>query len=283
MSPRMTKAFLAGLITFSLSSASSGFVIPGISDTSVKISMPHDPDLAKTGLYFNEEDITSDQNIHALTLTESQLHEAKVWGLTEEEEKRYVLLMQNRSAIYYEGLRLTPIDILGINARDEAERNHFAELGALQEAQKVSKNIAWNNAFYKAYNQLFQRIPVIGDFDPSPYSPYAHQPMQLVAGEVLYLFITPETPIKNVLMTLIDGINQIPMVTLHIMMLNANDTDIRLWANQHHIPHSLVVSSRISLNHGEQQYEALEIAKKSTPLLLLVKDGVSRIVDLGRF
>ena len=257
--------------------------IPGLNTQALDPQKIQDQTLARAGLTINEDDITSEQDINTLQLTEQQLHEAKVWNLTLEEEKRYVLLMQNRSKIYYQGLRQTPLDILGLNARTEAERTHFAELAARQEAQKVSKNIAWNNAFYKAYNTFFAHVPVVGDFDPAPYSPYAHKPVQLNQGDILYLFIKPDDPIKTILMILTEAIENTSNTRLHLMLLESDDLSIQLWANKYQISQGLVKGGRITINHGEQNYHALNISKKITPLLLLSKNGHSSIVDLGRF
>ncbi|EHL30520.1 TIGR03759 family integrating conjugative element protein [Legionella drancourtii] len=259
--------------------------IPGIAlnhgnDSALALS---DKTLAKTGLSFNEEDLTSDQDINSLKLNSVQVHEAKVWGLTEEEEKRYVFLMQNRSAVYYKGLNLTPIDILGINARNELERDRFASLSAQTEAQKVSKNIAWNNAFHKAYNQLFANVPVVGHFDPTPYSPAAYKPITLNQGDTLFLFVKPEDPIKTVLLALIEAVNTTSDTRLNLMILKADTTGIQLWANQNQIPHELVSSGKITLNHGDLNYESLGLAQKSTPMLLLGRMGKSSLVDLGVF
>lgn len=257
--------------------------IPGIHSQALSTSSIQDETLARAGLNINDDDITNDQDTNSLALTEAQLHEAKVWNITLEEERRYIFLMQNRSAIYYRGLRQTPLDILGINARDEAERNHFAELAAAQEAQKVAKNIAWNNAFHKAYNELFANVPVVSDFDPSPYSPYAHQPVHLNPGESLYLFIKQDEAVRTVLLTLFDAIENTPNTQLHIMLLDCDDAEIQLWANKNQIPDHLVNNGLLTLNHGEQNYQALKTTKKTTPLLLLSKNGESSIVDLGRF
>lgn len=242
-----------------------------------------DSTLAKTGIALNQDDITADQNIDTLKLTEAQLHEARVWELTEDEEKRYVLLMQNRSGVYYRGLRQTPIDVLGINARNETERNHFAELAARQEAQKVATNIAWNNAFHKAYNKLFANVPVVGEFDKTPFSPMAYRPVTLDAGDTLFLFIKPDDAIRTVLLTLMDAVNIAPDTRLHIMFLSADDSRIQQWANVNQIPRELVNDKKISLNHGELQFESIRTTRKTTPLLLLTRQGVSSVVDLGVF
>jgi len=259
--------------------------IPGIAmnHTHSNALASTDKTLAKTSLLVNEDDITAEQDMTTLKLTPLQLHEARVWELTEEEEKRYVFLMQNRSAIYYKGLRQTPVDVLGINAQSEAERAHFAALSARFEAQKVSKNIAWNNAFYKAYNQLFANVPVVGEFDASPYSPAAYKPIRLYEGDTLFLFVKTDDAVKTVLLTLIDAINANPNTKLHFMLLGMDDHAVQLWANQNQIPRELVSNGTITLNHGELSFEALNTPKKTTPLLLLARHGASSVVDLGVF
>ena len=257
--------------------------IPGIPSQPFNALATTDKTLAKTGLSINEDDITAEQETSKLSLTPAELHEAAVWGLSLDEEKRYCLLMQNRSGIYYKGLRQTPLDVLGINARNDAERDHFAALSARQEAQKVSKNIAWNNAFYKAYNQLFQGIPIIGAFDPSPYAPQNYKPVTLLPHDTLYWFIKPEHAIKTVLLPLIEAIQSTPTTTLHLMLLGTDDMDIQAWASLNQIPRLLVTSGQITLNHGELSFEALTLKEKPTPLLLLARNGTSNVVDLGRF
>ncbi|PJE14676.1 TIGR03759 family integrating conjugative element protein [Legionella sp.] len=279
----MLKHSALAITLFSTYAAHAELNIPGLDTQPLKALLAQDQTLARTGLTVNDDDLTSEQDLKKIQLDEKQLHEAKVWDLTVEEEKRYVFLMQNRSKIYYRGLRQTPLDILGINARNEAERNHFAELAAAQEAQKVSKNIAWNNAFYKAYNKLFANVPVVGDFDPAPYSPYAQQPIQLAQDDVLYLFLKPDEAVKTILLILTEAIEKTPNTRLHLMLLDSDDLSIQLWANKNQIPQTMVNRGRITLNHGDLNYQSLKVDKKTTPLLLLSKNGSSSVVDLGRF
>ncbi|HAU1838711.1 TPA: TIGR03759 family integrating conjugative element protein [Legionella pneumophila] len=257
--------------------AMSGLYIPSLVNPSMQTA---DNALAKAGLTELHDEVVNNKEFQ---LNEAQKQEALVWGLNESEEKRYLQLMESRSGIYYKNLRMTPVDILGLNARNDTERDHFAELAAQQEAQKVAQNIAWNNAFYKAYNQLFKDVPVVGDFDPSPYSPYAHHPIELKEGEVLYFFISPDDPVTTILMQLIDAINRKPNTQLNLFFLDMDRDAIQLWANRHQIPISLVNSHQITLNPGQQQFEALKLDKKQTPLMLLSNGNTSRIVDLGRF
>ncbi|HHT9690293.1 TPA: TIGR03759 family integrating conjugative element protein [Legionella pneumophila] len=259
------------------STASASLSIPGIINSSIKST---DNALAKAGVTDFQDEVIDEKDFE---LSDTQKHEAKVWQLTEVEEKRYVQLMQSRSGVYYQGLRMSPIDILGLNARDDGEREHFAELAAKQEAQKVAQNIAWNNAFYQAYNKLFKDVPVVGDFDPSPYSPYAHQPIRLKAGERLYLFVKTDDAVKTILMQLVDAVSRTPNTQLNLLFVDMDSDAIQLWANRQQIPLALVHSQQITLQDGTQQYETLTVKKKHTPLLLLSNGKASQVVDMGRF
>jgi len=277
------KPSITSLILVLSSQAFAELNIPGILTNKPNVSSLTDKTLAQTGLSQNIDDISDDQNINAAELSNVQIHEAKVWGLTLDEEKRYVQLMQNKSSVYYKGLRQTPIDILGINARSELEREHFAKISAEQEAQKVSKNIAWNNAFYIAYNKLFKDVPVVGKTDLSRYSPRHYNPVTLKEGDNIYLFIKPTDAVKVILLSLSEALKTTPNTHLHIMLLSSSDHGMNAWGLQHQLPKEMVASSQISLNHGELQFHALEKSNKKTPLLLLARNNSSSIIDLGRF
>ena len=279
----MLKPSLASLLIVLSGKTFAEFSIPGIATSPINALYASDKTLAQTGISQNIDDISSDQDIHDVQLSTVQIHETKVWGLTADEEKRYVLLMQNKSAIYYDGLRQTPIDILGINARTQQERDHFAKLSAIFEAQKVSKNIAWNNAFYVAYNKLFKDVPVVGKTDLSSYSPRQYRPISLEPNDNLYFFIKPTDAVKIILLSLSEALKSTASTHLHIMLLNTNDIGIQNWASRHQIPKEMVTSGQISLNHGELNFNALQDVSKKTPLLLLARNNTSAVVDLGRF
>lgn len=277
------KPSIASLLIILSGKTFAEFAIPGIAASAINPLQSIDKTLAQTGLTQNIDDISTDQDTYTVQLSAAQIHEAKVWGLTPDEEKRYVLLIQNKSAIYYEGLRQTPLDILGINARTEEERNHFAELSAAFEAQKVSKNLAWNHAFYLAYNKSFKDVPIVGKTDLSRYSPQQYKPIGLEPDDNLYLFLKPTDAVKITLLSLSEALKSTSNTHLHIMLLGTTDLGIQAWASQHQIPKEMVASNQISLNHGELSFNVLHGVDKKTPLLLLARNHTSTIVDLGRF
>ena len=261
----------------------AGFNLPQFSEKGLNNPPLSGAVLAEQGLDYFEDDVLESQSLKDRALSAKELHQAQIWGLTEDEEKRYLALMENKSGLYYEGLHLTPVDILGLNARTVAERAHFAELSAHFEAQKVAQNLAYNSAFHKAYNEIFKNTPVVGrNFDPSPYSPLAHKPVALRARDELYLFVKQTDPVKSIITSLSEAIGQTVDTRLHLMITDASNEDIQLFAHRMGLPHELVLSGRISLNSGRMQYEGLSIENKKTPLLLLARNRASQIVDLGK-
>ena len=130
--------------------------------------LSQDPQTALRGMKVFHDDMYSDQDIKSLKLNAKQNHQAKVWSLTSGEEKRYVLLMQNRSGLYWQDAHMSPVEILGINARSGQEREHFAMLYAKQLQERLAKELAWQTAASRAKAKVNQGLPIIRPFDVSP-------------------------------------------------------------------------------------------------------------------
>lgn len=92
----------------------------------------------------------SDSSIHQNT----EQTQAKLWQLTDEEWSRYQTLM--------EGLRgsispktLSPIEVLGIHARNDEERTRFAERWAMMMREDAERILAFQWAYDAAQKRLF--------------------------------------------------------------------------------------------------------------------------------
>lgn len=241
------------------------------------------------GILAFQDDITKDQDLDKLKLTEEEKHQAQVWGLTKEQEKRYTFLMNNKSGTYYKNTKLTPVEILGINAKDDGERNYYAMLDASQEWQKNAKILAFNTAFQKATRQMqnMQGIPIIREFDYTKYSPYSYEPINLQSNDKLMLFIKLNDSVKPIISYLINSITKNPKIQLNIYFIEDGIKEekekITQWAKGQNIPFDMVNKKEITLNFGSKQYEELKDIKKKTPILTLIRNGKSRLVDTGRF
>jgi integrating conjugative element protein (TIGR03759 family) len=262
--------------------ATASIYIPGISQRAME-NISNDSDFSKTGISKNIDDIADDQDIEKVELNEKDKHQARVWELSEEDMKRYKLLMENKSSFYYQGLRLTPLDILGINARNKKERDRFANLSAKFEAQKVAKNLAWNNAHFQAYQKVVKGLPVIQNFDASKYSPYAYRPIKLKSGQQLHFYIKKDDAVTTLIAPLIKAIDESQNTLLVLNCLDCDSSDMQLWANNHNIPKNLVNEGRARLDLGHIQFDGLQVPQKEkrTPLLISVLNGHANLVDLG--
>ncbi|KWR90217.1 TIGR03759 family integrating conjugative element protein [Cupriavidus sp. IDO] len=89
--------------------------------------------------------------------------QARDWGLRPEEWTRYRQLMQGPLGVY--SPNLDPLTTLGIEARSDEERNHYAELQVQVEARRVNKTLAYQRAYDAAWKRLYpgqQRVNLPG-------------------------------------------------------------------------------------------------------------------------
>lgn len=232
-----------------------------------------------------KDDMTKDQSIEKLKLNEDQLHEAQVWNLSEQEEKRYVLLMQNRSSVYYKNKSLSPVEILGMNARTAQERQKFASLAAEQNEQQIAQLLTWRTAFNKAYQKRTKDLKRVQSFDTSKYSPYAYKAVDLKPGDKVFLYLESGDPVKAQLAVLYQLIEETPNTSLELIFLDdhASKEIINKWAKAHTVPRDLVKQKRIQLNMGSQKVRD-EIAHngKKLPLVVHESQGSISVVDFSR-
>ena len=255
---------------------------PGYSDESLHTTT-EDPGTYVRGLNVFHDDMLSNQKITHVTLTPVQSHQAEVWGLTQHDEKRYVLLMQNRSGLYWKGSKLSPVEILGINARNLSERKRFALLYAKQLQEKMAKELAWQSAASQAKAKVNKGLPLIRPFDVSPFSPYNYHAVSLQPGDKLFLLTRLNLDIRRVVSTLLADIQSNQQITLNIYFAGAPSSHgIQDWANNQSIPVSLVKKGDITLNTNEGPFSQFK-NKKALPALVLVHSGKATVIDVSRF
>lgn len=235
--------------------------------------------LSNKGVVSAHDDVQLGQ-IEKIVLTEKDLHEAKVWGLTDEEEKRYLALKNNKSKYFYKGIRHTPIDILGLNSRNDAERKKYALKAARLEQVKVGRELAWNSVFVKAVEQVTRGVPVISDFDTKKYSPRNKKSVSLESNDHLVLFVKKGEPSLTLISALTDGIKDSKGTRLSIYITDATEREAQIWAARNGIPILMVSSRKIDLNIGRSQLENLNLSRKKTPLLILERNRKSKLVSL---
>jgi len=94
---------------------------------------------------------------------------SQAWDLTDTEWNQYEKLMQGPSGHYY--TQLTPPAVLGIFAESKDDLQHYAEIAAKFEHDKLERELRFNAAFHDAAAKLYANEPIVQPFDYARFTP----------------------------------------------------------------------------------------------------------------
>lgn len=165
---------------------------------------------------------------------------AHAWGLDVAEWSRYQQLMQGPLGIY--SPNLDPLTALGIEARSDAERQHYAELQVRAEAQRVQKELAYQQAYDAAWKRLHPDLTPVRSLTstPRPSASIAHT-------ERLAVFVKDDCTACDARVRQL----QASGATFDIYMVGSRGDDVRIraWAQRVGIDPTKVRARTITLNH----------------------------------
>lgn len=173
--------------------------------------------------------------------------QARDWGLRTGEWTRYRALMQGPLGTY--SPNLDPLTALGIEARSDDERNHYAALQAQAESRRVDKMLAYQRAYDTAWQRLFPGQLRVG-------LPEAQaQNTGNVGSGRLAVFVKPDCP------TCTQRVQQLQAsgasFDLYLVGSQQDDERIRQWARQAGIDPARVRAATITLNHDSGRWLSL--------------------------
>ncbi len=200
------------------------------------------------------------------TLTSSELARSRLWELSETEWRRYKQLMQGiRGSI--SPLTISPIEVLGIHARDDAERQRYAETWARAMREDVDRILAFQRAYDMVGKRLFPNEPLI-DVDRLPRK--AEETGALQSTDRLLIFVRPKCPVCDVLMNkLLKRIDEVSGIDIYLTdIAPGDDAAVRDWASTHRIDTEWVRSRRITLNHDGGALDKLTRGRGEVPYVL---------------
>lgn len=181
------------------------------------------------------EQVNSQAVSTALQALEQQqiTQRAKEWGLTTEEWQRYETLKKGRRGVLSPGL--DPLTMLGIEARSDEERHHFAELAVKQEFQRVEAELAFQREVNAAWTRVFPGVLPIKDT-------VAEQGKGRQA-----LFVKESCPACDRKLAQLMKLNR--PLDIYLVDSGGKDEAVRGWAKKHNIPAEKVKSRQLTLNH----------------------------------
>lgn len=178
-------------------------------------------------------------------------HKAQQWGLQPQEWQRYQELMDGPLGIYSPGL--DPLTALGISARDEVERRHYAEIQVMAETQRVERELAYQRAYDEAFRRLYPDLLPLGP--PGSDSGSRTGVMAAVSSGRLAVFVREAcTPCESKVRQLQQAGTAFD---LYMVDSGQDDAQIRRWATRVGIEPQKVFSRAITLNHDGGRWQAL--------------------------
>ena len=200
------------------------------------------------------------------SLTASEWARSTSWGLTQVEWHRYRQLMQGIRASVSPAT-ISPVEVLGIHARDAAERRKYAERWAQAMHEDVERILAFQRAYDEAVRRLYPNEPLI-DIRRLPESGRQGDTLGL-QDRVLFFTRKDCSGCDDLLDRLLGQLDRIAGIDLYIAGVEeGNGQAIRDWAASRGIDPGLVRSRRITLNFEGGMLQRLTHGQGKTPHML---------------
>ena len=185
------------------------------------------------------------------TLAPSELARMRTWGLSKTEWYRYRALMQGiRGSV--SPATLSPIEVLGIHARNRDERRRYAEQWVRMMREDAERILAFQRAYDEAWHRLYPGTVLI-DADalasagpgPDLANTFGWQP----GDRVLFFADTQCAGCDAVLERMLARTGQFSGIDLYLVDVTAGEESrIRKWAAARQIDPQRVRQHEITLN-----------------------------------
>ena len=188
------------------------------------------------------------------------------WQLSEQEWSRYEALMEGiRGRLSH--ANISPIEVLGIHARSESERTHYARIWARMMREDAVKVLKFQRAYDIAAQELNQDEPLI-DVSLLPEVP-DHRDTVLGESERVLLFLQLDCPLCDIVFDQVHHrIAKLDGIDIYFVGTETSDSEkIREWATTRSINTQDVHSGKITINHDDGLLESIDPDLQSLPSL----------------
>jgi integrating conjugative element protein (TIGR03759 family) len=221
---------------------------------------------------------------------DSQVSRAEQWGLNDTEWQRYRSLMQGiRGSI--SPATLSPIEVLGIHARNNEERRRYAEQWAMMMREDAERILAFQHAYDEAQKRLFPNSVLIDSRALTPKElprdiaeDLSWQPID----RVLFFTDTQCSTCDAVLERLVSQLEQFAGIDLYLVDVAAGEESrIREWAASKQINPAWVSEQKVTLNIDAGALEKVSTHtgqhRATLPVLVLRRGGQLTPLPISRF
>lgn len=219
----------------------------------------------------NAQDTTRTEQRHT-TVELTERERAEIWSLSETEWQRYQALLRGiRGSVSHSSL--SPIEVLGIHARDSAERRRYAELWAIEMHRDAERILEFQRAYDDAVKRLYPGQRLI---DPTRLFGVDAPAVELRRSDRVILHVTLDCPSCDAAMQkAAERLNDVDGIDVFVRSTANEDPDvdaaaIRRWAKAQGIEPGWVKTRRVTLNVDTERDSA---AARTTPLLHVRRGG----------
>jgi len=236
-----------------------------VAATIVVLSTPSSVPAQETARTATDVTHASPSNESETPLSATEQHQAQAWELNESEWRRYRQLMLGiRGSV--SDARLSPVEVLGIHARDETERRHYAMRWAQAMRADAERILAFQRAYDAAAEQLFAGLPLI---DAGRLKTVPQMTSALRRGDRVLYFTALECPAcEAMLAKLLKHLNTVAGIDIYFTDLGpGSEARIRAWADKHSIEPAWVQGRRVTLNIDNGVLASLSSEGTQAPVL----------------
>lgn len=213
------------------------------------------------------KEITQGESLtESSTLSASDRVRRRIWQLSEVEWLRYKQLMQGiRGSI--SPATISPIEVLGIHARDDTERRRYAEVWVQAMREDANRILAFQHTYDTVGRHLYPNDPLI-DIDRLPEKKQKRSLFQ--TSDRLLFFTRPDCSVcSRFLDKLLVWIDDIDGIDIYLSDIAPGDDDVvRAWASIHQVDPDWVRSRQVTLNYDRGGLVRLSAGQGSVPYLL---------------
>jgi integrating conjugative element protein (TIGR03759 family) len=199
-------------------------------------------------------------------LSRGDIARVQAWGVSETEWRRYQSLMQGiRGSVSPK--TISPLEVLGIHARDEAERRRYAELWAQAMWEDAERILAFQRAYVEAGRRLYPAALLI---DPDRLPETDEQTTGLEPQDRVLFFTRPDCDACEALLArLLGRIDRIAGIDIYFADIDPGDDQaVRDWAAQQGLEPEWVRTRQVTLNFEAGALAALTGGRGEIPTLM---------------
>lgn len=210
--------------------------------------------------------------IESSPIQRTDTEEAQLWGLTFDEWERYAMLMRGvRGRLSTD--QISPIEVLGIHAESDAERERYAQMWAQLMLEDAERVLRFQRAYDRAIEKLTRFLPII---DPDRLASLnKNESVKLMPDDRIQFFVSLDCIVCTVVYERIAQLlNQVH--GLDIFFVNTDGTKgqaVRKWAERVRIDPADARSGRVTLNLDNGTLKEHAPNAQSVPHLLLLRNG----------